>query len=87
MSRLSDYVIPFEEIGSDEPRCKFCLGKIVSGDESFSGVCDECRDAMEERYKALMRDNFTQDELDWLVERDEITAEVSDWLREVAEAE
>ena len=84
MSRLNPYIIP-PTIEDDRPRCKFCYYEPQSRDDLYDGICDDCYDAIKERYKAMLRENFEQDELEWLLERDEITAEVSDWLREVAE--
>ena len=84
MSRLNPFIIP-PTVEDDAPRCKFCYSEAQSRDDLYDGICEDCYDALKSRYKTVLADFFEQDELDWLVERDTITAEVSDWLREVAE--
>lgn len=80
---LHDYIIPPSEDGV--PRCKLCYS-VTPLDEQIGGVCFDCADAIESRYKQMILDYFEEDEIAWLAERDETTADVSEWLREVAHA-
>lgn len=84
MSRLNPFIIP-PVIEDDAPRCKLCYSEVQSRDDLFAGICYECCDALEERYKAMLREAFEADEIEWLNESNEITGDVSIWLEEVAE--
>ena len=84
MSRLNPWIVPPSDDGNTV-RCKFCFEEIKDHFGNIDGICEDCYEAMEERYKAVLKENFDDDEIEWLNERNGLTGEVSIWLEEVAE--